>query len=652
MCGIAGILSQHPLADATRIAHAMSTCLAHRGPDGEGFLGITELGRGVRGATPQDLNGHCVHGLLVHRRLAIIDLSTGDQPMSLADGSSWIVFNGEIYNYRELRRELAAGETLQFRTHSDTEVILRVYQRWGIDGFRRLNGIFAFALYDTARRELILARDPVGVKPLYVTETAGTVRFASEIRGLQAGGDVDRRISPEALAQYLYYRFVPAPATLWGAVQKVIPGHVLRFDSSARCVADVDFAAPAPPPHNRGVQAQELSERFEQAVRGQLLADVPVGAFLSGGLDSSLVLAALGARASGFPTFAVGFAPQPGRSTELPIAARAAREFHTHHVAAELDVGSYFGRLPWAVGQTEEPLAHPGMLLQADLSALARRAVKVVLTGQGADEPLGGYPRHQAARVLPLVAGLAARPARSRWLGAWGSRWEVVARIRRVLAAPRGIERTAALFSPVAPQEAGAMVRGCGADAGRTAILSSIERWWNRAEGYDDVARTLYVDVRTSLAEDLLLVSDKMSMAHSLEARVPYLDLDYLAFLEAIPGSKRIGLVGRRKPLQQALARRLLPPKLRRELQSTTHPWRRKHGFDVPVSEWFRKSLRGDLLTFLTGPDSALPTLTDAAEVQKAVRGYLQGGGRSYRRVLSLYVLEIWLRQHFGIGPG
>jgi asparagine synthase (glutamine-hydrolysing) len=644
MCGIGGVLGSRPLERAPSVAQRMSACLAHRGPDGEGFLGITDSGLGAPCRSAPELNGRCLHGVLVHRRLSIIDLSTGDQPMALADRAAWIVFNGEIYNYLDLKRELRAAEDTPFQTNSDTEVILRVYRRWGIDGFQRLNGIFAFALYDVPRRELILVRDPVGVKPLYWTDARGSISFASEIRALREAGSVDRSVSPASLVQYLYYRFVPAPSTLWAAVHKVVPGHAMRFDPAGRCVGDHDFAAGPHVPQQRRIEPEVLADHFQHAMRRQLLADVPVGAFLSGGLDSSLLLGALGPQAVGFPTFAVGFPDGPGRPSELKLAAAAAAAFGSRHAAREIAVDDYFARLPWAIEQTEEPLAHPGMLLQVELSALARRDVKAVLTGQGADEPLGGYPRHQAARLLPLVAGFASGAARSPWVAAWGRRREVIARIRRVLAARPGVERAAALYSTLAPEEAGALVRGCGPDEGRAAVLSPIERWWVRADGMDDLARTLYVDVRTSLADDLLLVGDKMSMVHSLEARVPYLDLEYLALLESIPGPQRIGLLGSRKPLQQALAHRLLPRSLQQSLRGSTNPWRRKHGFDVPVAEWFRGAFRTGLRQFLVGPDSVIPAYVNANFVNRALDAFLEGTGRRYRQILSLYALEVCLR--------
>jgi asparagine synthase (glutamine-hydrolysing) len=381
-----------------------------------------------------------------------------------------------------------------------------------------------------------------------------------------------------------------------------------------------------------------------------MLADVPVGAFLSGGLDSSLVVAALGDGARDLPTFAVGFPEEPGRPSELAIARRAAAILKTDHECQELRAEGYFERLPWAIERTEEPLAHAGILLQADLSALARRRVKVVLTGQGADEPFGGYPRHHAARVLPLVAGLLAGVARSAWVRRWGARREAVARVRRVLTAAPGLERTAALFSPLAPEEAGTLVHGCGPALARDAILHAIRPWWDRAAGMDDVARFLYVDVRTALAEDLLLVGDKMAMVHSLEARVPYLDLQYLAALEAIPGSARVAAWGTRKRIQHAIGRVMLPRELSRELATSSSPLRPKRGFDVPVARWFRGPFREGLRDLLVGPQSLLPAYLDARRLEESVQAYLGGSGRAYRQILAFFALEHWLRS--AMAPG
>jgi asparagine synthase (glutamine-hydrolysing) len=656
VCGIGGVWSRESIADPGRIAALFGDALAHRGPDGEGFLAIpADAAIAPHVCRRRSVSGQPVlRGLLVHRRLSIIDLISGDQPMALPEPKLWIVFNGEIYNYRELRRRLTDASGCVFRTNSDTEVILQTYRQWGVEGFRQLNGIFAFALYDVDRGWLVLARDPVGVKPLYWTGGPPHVAFASEIRPLRSSGCSGSTLALESLAQYLFYRFVPAPDTLWRDVHKVVPGHAIVFEQDGRIVADVDFAAPPPEPitRSRASLPDLLAPRLREAVRRQMVSDVPVGAFLSGGLDSSMVVAALGDQARELPTFAVGFPDEPGYPSELAIASRAAEQLGTRHVGFALEAEGYFSRLPWAIAQVEEPVAHPGMLMQADLSALAHRHVKVVLTGQGADEPLGGYPRHQAARLIPLFAGVLGGVARSGWAARGVAGREILARIQRVLAAPAGVERVAALFSPLAPDEASALVSGCPPEAAREAILGSVRRWWTRGEGLDDIARTLYVDVRTSLAEDLLLVADKMSMAHSLEARVPYLDLEYLAAIESIPGRARVSAWGRRKVLQHRIGRRLLPPELSRTLGDSSSMMRRKRGFDVPVAEWFRKSMGVRLVDLIAGPSSVAPHFLDGRELRTRVAAFLRGSGSAYRQVLSLFVLEVWLRQTMGDNAG
>jgi asparagine synthase (glutamine-hydrolysing) len=327
--------------------------------------------------------------------------------------------------------------------------------------------------------------------------------------------------------------------------------------------------------------------------------------------------------------------------SELVIAQRAAELLGTDHVGLELETGDYFARFADSIEQVEEPLAHPGMLLQSDLSRLARRSVKVVLTGQGADEPLGGYPRHQAARLLPLLSRVAAPvSAVARVVG--GA--EYGARVGRVLRARPGLERVAALYSPLTPEQAGGAVRGCGPDRGREIVLGALRPWWERCEGLDEVGRVLYVDVRTSLAEDLLVVADKMSMAHGLELRVPFLDLEYLGVLESLPGARRVSLLGRRKRIQHQLAERLLPSPLARALRSSSSPLRRKRAFDVPVAEWFRGPWREKLPAYLRGSASVLPSFVDGSHVQMVMDAFLGGGGRRYRALLSLFVLETWLR--------
>jgi asparagine synthase (glutamine-hydrolysing) len=322
----------------------------------------------------------------------------------------------------------------------------------------------------------------------------------------------------------------------------------------------------------------------------------------------------------------------------------------TQHAEREIRLDDYLPRMAWAVSQIEEPLAHPGMLLQADLAQLARQQVKVVLTGQGADEPLGGYPRHQAARLATLLArplGGVARLA----LTAGGTRRESGDRLLRALGARNGLERTAALFSPGAPADLDGLVRGLARGEGERAIQDAIDPWWRKSEGMDDVARILYVDVRTSLSDDLLLVGDKMAMAHGLEARVPFLDLEYLHFVESIPGSVRVHAMGDRKWLQRELARKILPGDLARSLAGSTSPFRKKRGFDVPVRDWLRRGGGTGLIEFLAGRQSRLPDLVDLAWIRQTTENYLGGRDESYRTILSLYMLELWLQAGRGGQP-
>lgn len=645
MCGIGGIWGG-VLRDPGPAARVLAEQLAHRGPDGQGFLGIPAGGEPTKYATAAEVyHASTLTGLLVHRRLSIIDLATGHQPMALPGKTIWIVFNGEIYNYRELRDELASMECEPFCTTSDTEVILRAYRRWGMQGFRRLNGIFAFAIYDASRRVLVLARDPIGVKPLYWCRADAGIAFASEMRPLQALGFVGRGLHPEALAQYLHYRFVPAPNTLWKEVRKVPPGSALEFDAEAVLRREAYFAEPPLARHAASPSIpSEAAERFLATVDRQMLADVPVGAFLSGGFDSSLVVRGMSRAKGEIASFAIGFPDLPGKPSELAAAATAATILHTRHKGITTSAEDYFPRLAGAIAQVEEPVAHPGMLLQADLAAAASREVKVVLTGQGADEPMGGYTRHQAVRFAfqsGSLGGALARLLLQRT--SLGSR-EQLGRLLQSLSEREASARLAASFNSCSLRDTAAAVRGYSPAAGVEAIEHTTESWWGRSEGADPVARALFVDVRTSLTDDLLLVADKTGMAAGLEVRVPFLDLEYLRFLESLPGNYRVRLWGSRKWLQREIGRRLLPAELWRRLAPSTMPWLRKRGFDVPVHQWLRRDLGPDLLALVLGPNSMTPSYIDPAYVRPVLEGYLAARPGGYRQPLALLALELWLR--------
>ena len=644
MCGLAGVFGGGGLSNAPWLARSMGRAIDHRGPDGSGCLVLRLHDEVPQRFSEETLAGsaeQAVAGIFVHRRLAILDLVSGDQPMASGAGDAWIVFNGEIYNYRQLRAELAGRADL--KTCSDTEVILETYRRWGVAGFARLNGMFAFALYDVRRKEVVLARDPIGIKPLYWGRSGSRVWFASELRAPRAAGLLDARVSDDALLQYLYYRFVPAPATLLAGAHKVMPGSALRFSLDGTALGSEAFAPPPAGTGRRPDAVVELSTALGAAVSRQLVSDVPVGAFLSGGVDSSLVVELMRQDVPDVVTFAVGFPSTERQESELVAARRAALALNATHHERTLEPDTYFDRLPGIIAQVEEPLAHPGMLLQSDLAALARQRVKVVLTGQGADEPLGGYPRHHAARLAQRVPGALSPLLRRVSPGAGAEARESIARMWRLLEAPRGIARATAMFSPLSPSGASALLRRPLPDPD-VVIEGAARPWWEASSSLDPTARMLWIDTRMSLADDLLLVTDKTAMAHSLEARVPFLDLDYLGVVESIEGAQRVQPFGRRKHLQYALATRLLPPGLSRALSGSSRPWRRKRGFDVPVTPWLRGPMRSRLEGFLLGADACLPEYLDEGQVRTRVRAYLAGGGRSYRFVLSLLVLEIWFR--------
>ena len=638
MCGIAGLFGGGPLSNARQVADALGTSVSHRGPDGAGALLLPAPGERASVLSSSGGSSRGARGVLVHRRLTILDLVTGEQPMSFGDGRYWIVFNGEIYNFRELRRQLEACGA-RFRTASDTEVLLAVYAHHGVDGFARLNGMFALAIYDETEQRIVLARDPLGIKPLYWGRVGGKVWFGSELRAARRAGLLGDEIDREALLQYVFYRFVPSPRTLLAGAAKVVPGSAMTFDAGGALLDQRAFA-PEPGATRRVAEpAGMLAEELRAAVARQMVADVPVGAFLSGGVDSSLVVALMQAVNPQTATFAVGFRGGDQDEGELAVAANAAAMLGTSHRERSVDADSYFRRLPEAVATVEEPLAHVGMSLQCDLAALARGHVKVALTGQGADEPLGGYSRHQATRIAPLLRALTGKAGRWMLARRPGQRREAFERLLRLVFAPPGVSGAAAMFGALTVEDANALLARPVYDP-QAVILGAIEPWWQRGSAMDPVARALFVDARTSLADDLLLVADKTAMANSLETRVPFLDLEYLRAVESIHGHQRVAVVGHRKPLQLEVARRTLPSAMADRFRAMAAPWRRKAGFDAPVGRWLRSS-DADLPALLCGRSAVLPEFLSRQRVASLVANE---ASHSPRTRFALVALELWLR--------
>jgi asparagine synthase (glutamine-hydrolysing) len=623
MCGISGIyrLDGSP-ADIGHLQR-MTDALAHRGPDGSGRYVQRSVGLG-------------------HRRLSIIDLDGGAQPLSNEDDSVHVVFNGEIYNFVELRAELEqAGH--RFKTRSDTEVIVHGYEQWGLRCVDHFNGIFAFALWDEQARRLFLARDHLGVKPLYYTVARGQLLFGSEIKALLAHPDCPRAVDAASLGQLFTFRYVPSPRTLFSGIRKLPPGHGMTAGDGG---IEIRRHWQRIPSHRADASeaqlADEYSELVASAVKLQLRSDVPVGLFLSSGVDSAALLALM-RRQSGAPihTFTIGF--EGGERTNETDDARAlARDFgadHTEMMVSPRDYEQYFDRYMWDV---EEPVGNESAAAFYFVSMIASRRVKVVLTGQGADEPWGGYHRHLGVKLSEYYRRLP-RPLTD------GLRGAVLAlprneRLKRGVLAldePDLLARFAKIYSFFTPEMRAQLFNPAAhADAGGHGLetreaLASLQR---EVQQLDPLSQMLYIDTRAGLPDDLLMVNDKMSMANSIESRVPYLDVRLVEFVESLPAHYKLRFM-RGKYLHKKALERWLPA-------SVVH--RRKKGFDNPVQHWLRDRLRSRVEALLFGGDACVRRYFDIDCIRRIVQLHQQGRENYMRHIYLLISFEMWHRQFIG----
>lgn len=588
MCGIAGMLLEDRAGSCGEAPLlGMRDVMVHRGPDDAGLYRDGPVG-------------------LVHRRLSIIDLGTGHQPMSTPDGLLWIVFNGEIYNYRELRRDLEARGHV-FRTHSDTEVILYAYREYGEACPGKLNGIFAFAVWDRAKGRLFLARDHLGIKPLYYHRRPGLFLFASEIKALFRSGELQPSCNEDALPEYFVFRHVSGAQTLFRDVLALLPGHWMTVDAGGieirRYWSPASVARRDSP--NPEQALEELADLLENAVRMQLMSDVPLGTFCSGGVDSSLVTA-LCAQQSGraIDTYSVGF-HEPGYD-ETAYARMVSKRYGTHH--HELRVGNreFAEMLPDAIWHNDEPLNFANSVQIGALSRLAKQRVTVVLTGEGADELFAGYPRYHipvlAARLQRLPAWF--RAALAALMRGTGER-----RLRRLAGFLSRPLSDAALFNcaSMPPERVEQLWPGTSL-AYRKNVLAGLD-------GADSwLTRSALLDQHTYLVS-ILNRQDKMSMAASVESRVPLLDHRVVEFANALPDRlKRAG--SRTKVILKKLAERHLP-------REVVH--RRKSGFGVPLAEWFRRPDGLGRLALDVSKDESMKEVSGALGVERLLREHREG---------------------------
>jgi asparagine synthase (glutamine-hydrolysing) len=615
MCGIGAILD--PAGPRTPdAAQRMVGALRHRGPDGDAVRRIGPVA-------------------LAHTRLAIIDVAGGDQPLDSEDGAVTLIANGEIYNHLSLRARLEARGH-RFATGSDCEAIVHAYEESGLECVRELNGIFAFALWDDRRRRLVAARDEFGVKPLYWWSDGRRVALASEIRALLETGLVHPEVDHTALDHYLACRFVPAPRTLFANIHKLPAASTLVVDEGRPPRVENWRKAPDEPYRDLSddTLAELLAERFSDAVERQMMSDVPYGAFLSGGVDSAAVVAAIAARSGRPPTtFTIGFPGHGGLLDERAPAAESARLIGTDHHETAMGQVDFLLELERAMPYLEEPCGIPSVPPLGQLARFAAERVKVVLAGQGADEPQGGYGRHQAAALLrplrvvpPALASPAAsvaralpRAARARRVAHLvGGRGDA-GRLLRLVEITDGPVRSALLGQ-----------RGAAAQEERLGLARSV---LGDVSGRSLLEQALYLDTRMFLPDGILLCNDKMTMAASLEMRVPFLDVELMRFVERIPASTRVRpRAGKR--LHRIAMERLLPPGIAD---------RPKHGFSTPYDDWLRAEL-GQEVERRYAPGSAVSELVTPEGVRTLVDEHRRGRVDHKRVLYCLLELSEWHR--------
>jgi asparagine synthase (glutamine-hydrolysing) len=593
----------------------MTAALRHRGPDGEAVL---ELGPAT----------------LAHCRLAIVDVEGGDQPLRSEDGEVSVIANGEIYNHLDLRTELESRGH-RFATRSDCEVIVHLYEEHGEDCVRHLNGIFGFAIWDERRRRLVVARDPLGVKPIYWCTRDRRVAVASEVGALLAAGLVEPRVDRVALDHYLACRFTPAPRTLFEGVSKLPAASLLIADEgSPPRVVSYRERPGATDRSLRGADLErELADRFVDAVERQMMSDVPYGAFLSGGVDSAAVVAAMAQRSDAPPeTFTIGFPGHGDVLDERAYAAESARVIGTDHHDTAMEQRDFLPELAETVRHLEEPCGIPSAPALRQLSHFAARSVKVALSGQGADEPHGGYGRHQAAMALGAARHLGPLASPLRAAAGLMPGNERARRAARLLGDLSDAERLVRLVEITGEDLRSRLVGGAGeqAAAERTALAADVV-----ADVGDRplLEQALYLDTHLFLPDGLLVCADKMSMSASLEQRVPFLDLELMRFVERIPASERVRpRAGKR--LHRKAMRHLLAPAI------VDRP---KHGFSTPYDRWLREEL-GAEVERRYATDAPAAELIDSATVAGLVADHRSGRADQKRILYCLLELSEWHR--------
>ena len=619
MCGICGIVAADPRQVPAEPAtlRAMTSAMVHRGPDDDGYLIEPGVALGMR-------------------RLSIIDVVGSAQPIANENDSVWTVFNGEIYNFKELRRELA-GRGHSLGTGGDTETIVHLYEDHGVAFPERLRGMFGIAVWDRERRRLTLARDRMGVKPLYYVTGSFGLAFASEVKSLIAGGLVDPALDPLGAELFLAWGYVPGPHTLFSGVRKLMPGSTLVWEDGAIREEREYWDPWGGPPLESGrsweEDAERLLELLRSSVRARMISDVPLGVMLSGGIDSSLI-ATLMAEASPRPikTFSVGFV-EDAEANELADARRVAQRLGSDHHELTTSALEHADMLDEALWHMEEPVADLSYLGFLALSRLARQSVTVALSGQGADELLGGYRKHQIAAG---ASALAHTPRLRRLLLAGGGLLPVESTLARgvtALATRDPAERLLAMSRVVSAEQRLQMLEPEFREAAAEDAIAGVVRRHLPSSSSSPLAETLHLDARVALVDNMFLYFDKMSMAASLEVRVPFMDLDVVTFCRGLPDSRKVWRLRRKEVLRRAsrglLDDAIIDKKKRGFFHSALGTWLELH----------RDTLIRD--TLLDGKTAARGQFRPDV-VRALVERAGQDGKKTDQRLFSMFLLERW----------
>lgn len=616
MCGIVGFAGFQD----DSLLREMTRRLRHRGPDGEGYHIEPEASLG-------------------HRRLAILDIEGGAQPMSSPDGRVWVSFNGQIYNYQSIMKDFA--QDYSFQTHCDTEILPILYQHHGKEMVHQLRGMFSFAIWDSRQKQLFLARDRIGVKPLYYACLGQSILFASEPKALLACQRIDSSLDPEALDAYVDLLYVPPPLSIFRGIRQLPPGHHLTWREGQVTIEKYWDALPDPD-NSRSMQewVEELGPIIEDSIRMRTISDVPLGAFLSGGIDSSTIVSVL-AKHSTQPveTFCIGFGEEGKSYEERPIARRVAQFFGTNHHELEIHLDVVEG-LDEIVRSFDEPFGNPTALLTSALSKFTRQFVTVSLAGDGGDEMFGGYPRYRGM----LWAGTFSRfPAFARkWIlniirGKESSTARNYRRWLRELLEGSGLppqQRYAAWVGYSTLEEKGFLFSDKIQSQLRSDRPDRIASLFNTPDRGSDVQRAVYADLHGFLPENVLRYSDRMSMAHSLEVRVPFTDHVLAEQLMKVPSSRQVTHLAAKKLLKQVMKKDLPEEVLSRK----------KLGFNPPLGVWLQKDQRGLISEYLHPDVIRHRGLFRVEAIQQLIAEHQSHARDHGLRLWSLIVLEHWQR--------